>query len=252
MALDWNSVLYKPSKAARVSSRQGTKSMVAPSDPLIGRLQAEANAAASVPAGTPVGGNLIGTGAGAVTGYDGGGGGGISRGGGTGGAASSVAPPRLTDDQWLDEDSQYNSAVAALEQKLRDFEVENTSTREKGTQDYDNSLLRLGWIKPTEKGGAGSWNQEDRSTSYGNAYQGQMSDFASRGLLQSTLYDQARNDMLGNFNRQRADMDTAQTNFLEELARALSAQKSDTQLGRDQARVQALARRAAAEDGVTA
>lgn len=181
--------------------------------------------------------------------YYGGGGGG---GGGSYGVAAAVAPPRLSDDDWLAQDSQYKSAVAALEQKLRDFEVENTSTREKGTQDYDNSLLRLGWIKPTEEGGAGSWNQEDRSTAYGNAYQGQMGDFASRGLLQSTLYDQARNDMLGSFNRQRTDMDTAQTNFLEELARALSTKKSDTQLGKDQARVQALARRAAAEGNVTA
>ena len=186
---------------------------------------------------------------------DGGSYGGGSYGGGGGGGysvAAAVAPPRLSDDDWLAQDSQYKSAVSALEQKLRDFEVENTSTREKGTQDYDNSLLRLGWAKPTEEGGAGSWNQEDRSTSYGNSYQGQMGDFASRGLLQSTLYDQARNDMLGNFNRQRTDMDTAQTNFLEELARALSTQKSDTQLGKDQARVQALARRAAAEGNVTA
>lgn len=185
---------------------------------------------------------------------DGGSYGGGSYGGGGGGysVAAAVAPPRLSDDDWLAQDSQYKSAVSALEQKLRDFEVENTSTREKGTQDYDNSLLRLGWVKPTEAGGTGSWNQEDRSTSYGNAYQGQMGDFASRGLLQSTLYDQARNDMLGNFNRQRTDMDTAQTNFLEELSRALSTQKSDTQLGKDQARVQALARRAAAEGGMSA
>lgn len=181
--------------------------------------------------------------------YDGGGYGG---GGGYAAPAAAPAPPRLSDDDWLAQDSQFKSAVSALEQKLRDFEVENTSTREKGTQDYDNSLLRLGWVKPTAEGGAGSWNQEDRSTSYGNSYQGQMGDFASRGLLQSTLYDQARNDMLGNFNRQRTDMDTAQTNFLEELSRALSTQKSDTQLGKDQARVQALARRAAAEGGMSA
>lgn len=180
-----------------------------------------------------------------------GGGGGSFGGGGGYGVAAAAAPPRLSDDEWLKQDSQYKSAVAALEQKLRDFKVENTSMREKGTQDYDNSLLRLGWVKPTEEGGTGSWNQEDRSTAYGNAYQGQMGDFASRGLLQSTLYDQARNDMLGSFNRQRTDMDTAQTNFLEELARALSTQKSDTQLGKDQARVQALARRAAAEGNVT-
>lgn len=181
--------------------------------------------------------------------YDGGGG----YGGGGGGVATSAvaAPPRLTDEQWLAQDSQYKGALSALEQKLRDFEVENTSTREKGTQDYDNSLLRLGWMRPSEEGGAGSWNRDDRTTAYGNAYQGQMGDFASRGLLQSTLYDQAATDMLGNFNRQKTDMDTAQTSFLEELARALSTKKTDTQLGRDQARVEALARRAAMESGIS-
>lgn len=190
------------------------------------------------------------------TSYDGGGsysGGGSygSGGGGGGGMAAAVAPPpRLSDAEWLAADSGYNSQLAALEQKLRDFEVENTSTREKGTQEYDNSLLRLGWMKPTEEGGVGSWNRDDRSTGYGNAYQGQMGDFASRGMLQSTLYDQAMTDMLGNFNRQKGDMDTAQTNFLEELARALAEKKSDAQLGKDQARVDALARRAAQESGL--
>ena len=182
-----------------------------------------------------------------AAGGDGGYGGGY---GGSGMASAVAAPPRLSDADWLAANSQYQGQLAALEQKLRDFEVENTSTREKGTQDYDNSLLRLGWMKPTQDGGVGGWNQDDRTTAYGNAYQGQMGDFASRGLLQSTLYDQARTDMLGNFNRQRTDMDTAQTNFLEELARALSGQRTDTQLGRDQARVEALARRAAQESGL--
>lgn len=238
MAFDWNSVLYKPGKApAKGPVSQSNKNMVVSAASRNMHKYGTTTAPTyQAPAPQP------------APAYYGGGGGG----GGSYGVAAAVAPPRLSDDDWLAQDSQYKSAVAALEQKLRDFEVENTSTREKGTQDYDNSLLRLGWIKPTEEGGAGSWNQEDRSTSYGNAYQGQMGDFASRGLLQSTLYDQARNDMLGNFNRQRTDMDTAQTNFLEELARALSTQKSDTQLGKDQARVQALARRAAAEGNVTA
>lgn len=178
----------------------------------------------------------------APAGYGGGGGGGYA-------APAAVAPPRMSDVDWLGQDAGYASSLAALEQKLRDFEVENTSTRTKGIQDYDNSLLRLGWNAPTE-GGEGSWNQDDRSTAYGNAYQGQMGDFASRGLLQSTLYDQARNDMVGNFNRQRTDMGTAQTNFMEELARALSTQQTNTQLGKDQARVEALARRAAGESGM--
>lgn len=175
-------------------------------------------------------------------------GGGASYGGGGGGgysAASPVAPPPMSDDDWLAADAGYLGSIKALEQKLRDFEVENESTRKKGIQDYDDSLLRLGWMKD-----ANNWNQEDRTTAYGNAYQGQMGDFASRGLLQSTLYDQARTDMLGNFNRQKGDMDTSHTNFIEELQRALTGKRTDTQLGKDQARVEALARRAAAESGM--
>ena len=77
-----------------------------------------------------------------------------------------------------------------------------------------------------------------------------MSDLASRGLLQSAHYAQANTDLLGNFNKQKTDYDTSQTNFLEELSRALADKKTDTQLGRDQARVEALARRAAGESGI--
>lgn len=183
--------------------------------------------------------------------YDGGG---YSSGGGGGGyAASAVAAPvapRMSDEDWLGQDSQYKSSLSALEQKLRGYEVENAATKSKGIQDYDTSTLRLGWNKGVD-GGEGSWNQDDRTTSYGNAYQGQMGDFASRGLLQSTLYDQAQTDTLGSFNRQKTEMDTGHTNFIEELARALSGKKTDTQLGKDQSRVEALARRAAGESGVS-
>lgn len=180
-------------------------------------------------------------------------GGGYYGGGGGGGYAAAAAPapaPRISDADWLSQDSQYKSALAALDQKYRDYEVEHNSTRDKGIQDYDTSLLRLGWMKGAD-GADGTWNQDDRSTAYGNSYQNLMGDFASRGLLQSTLYDQSRTDMLGNFNRQRTDMDTAQTSFLEDLARNLSARKSDTQLSKDQARVEALARRAAQESGIS-
>ena len=185
-------------------------------------------------------------GGGGVASYGGGGG------GGGGSYASAVAPapaPRISDDYWLGQDSQYKSSLSALEQKLREFEVENTSTRTKGTADYETSLNRLGWMKGAE-GAGGDWNRDDRTTSFGNSYQGQMSDFASRGLLQSSLYDQANTDLLGNFNKQKTDYDTSQTNFLEELGRALAGKKADTQLGRDQARVEALARRAAGESGI--
>ena len=210
-----------------------------------GQVRTSSTGNLSKPRGTSTGGSLAQMApTSPMPSYDTGGSYGGSYGGG-GVASVAPTPPRLTDDQWLGQDSQYKSAISALEQKLRDFTVENESTRKKGIADYDDSLLRLGWMKDTN-----DWNQEDRTTAYGNAYQGQMGDFASRGLLQSTLYDQARTDLLGNFNRQKGDMDTSHTNFLEDLARALSGQKSQTQLGKDQARVEALARRAAAESGV--
>lgn len=179
--------------------------------------------------------------------YGGGGGGGGSYGGGGGGGGGFASPvaapaPRMSDADWLNADAQYNSKLAALSQRAKDFEIENASARTKGTADYQDSQHRLGWQN-------GAWNQEDRSTSYGNAYQGMMGDYASRGMLQSSLYDQGRTDMLANFNQQRTDMDTTHTNFLEDLARALAGNKSETQLGRDQARVDALARRAASEMG---
>jgi hypothetical protein len=183
------------------------------------------------------------TGGGGGGGYSGGGGG-YSGGGGGGGAAPSYAPPPMTDDEYLGTDTGYQATIKALEAKMKEFETENTFTKDKGTRDYKDSSKRLGWIDKTGDV-EGRWNQEDRTTGYGNAYQGQMGDFASRGMLQSSLYDQSRSDMLSDFTRQKGDMDTAQTSFLDELARALSGKKADSTLGKDQARIEALARRSA-------
>lgn len=125
------------------------------------------------------------------------------------GAAAVPAPPQMTEDEWLAQDAQfldeknaatqdYENLIAKLAQQRTDYELDNT-----------NTLRNLGW---DSKGN--QWNQEDRLTGYGNAYQNQRNDFASRGLMDSSLYAEAQNDLTRGFNQQRTDLATALSNFL--------------------------------------
>ena len=171
-------------------------------------------------------------------------GGGFVGGGGGGGsfsAASAPAPaPVMSDDDWLGSDSGYLATIAALNSKLKGFETETEAKKSKGVQDFDTSLSRLGWLKDKN-----DWSNEDRTTAFGNSFQSLLGDFASRGLLQSSLYDQANTDLTSEFNRQKTDMDSNQKSFLDEIARALSQTQTETTQSKDQARLEALARRAA-------
>ena len=172
-------------------------------------------------------------------------GGGFVGGGGGGGdsfsAASAPAPaPAMSDDDWLGSDSGYLATIAALNSKLKGFETETEAKKSKGVQDFDTSLSRLGWLKDKN-----DWSNEDRTTAFGNSFQSLLGDFASRGLLQSSLYDQANTDLTSEFNRQKTDMDSNQKSFLDEIARALSQTQTETTQSKDQARLEALARRAA-------
>lgn len=170
-------------------------------------------------------------------------------GGGWGGGGGYVAPapapptpPRLTDKEWLAKDSSYNAMLKSLENRLKGFETENTAQRERAIQDYNQALSRLGWNQDAK-----DWNRDDRTTAFGQAYQNLMNDFASRGLLQSSLYDQNRTDLQSMFGRQRDEMGQSHNTVLEDLARALANQRTEIQQARDQARMEALARRAALE-----
>lgn len=91
----------------------------------------------------------------------------------------------------------------------------------------------------------GSWNFNDQNTASGKAYQNQLNDFASRGLLQSSLYGQANNDLIRSLTDQLSGLETSKSNFMTNLAQQLSAYQNQNTASQQQAKADALARYAA-------
>jgi hypothetical protein len=152
----------------------------------------------------------------------------------------------MTDEDYLGGDASYQATLAAMNAALQNYEADIGAQRKKYDVDYDQSLRTLGYRKPAGVEGApdfkaGSWDLEDANTASGKSYQSQLGDFASRGILQSSLYDRARNDLMDQLTRQLTSVDTARTNFMDDLNRQTTAYKTEDTQKRQQARMEALA-----------
>lgn len=165
----------------------------------------------------------------------------------TGGVSGYSAPaPAVSEADYLATDKAYTATLAALDAALKQYEADIESQKKKYDVDYDTSLQTLGWKKPVGTEGAadfkpGDWNLTDQTTASGKSYQSQLGDFASRGLLQSSLYDRARGDLMNQLNKQRTSVETARTNFMDDLARQLASYKSEDTSKRQQARMESIA-----------
>lgn len=171
-------------------------------------------------------------------------GGGGSIGGGGGQAytpAPATAPPAPaapSDDDYLKGDASYIAQQAALVRALSDYLADDTAQRTKYNTDYSDTMKNLGFQ-------GGQWNLDDLNTASGRSNQNQVNDFAGRGLLQSSLYGQANENLMRSLNDQRTGIDTAKTSFLGDRDRSLAAQKNQNTLDQQSARAEALARKAA-------
>ena len=162
------------------------------------------------------------------------------------GGVGGYAAPAASEADYLAGDTAYNATLAALDAALKQYEADVESQKKKYDVDYDTSLQTLGWKKPVGTEGAadfkpGDWNLTDQTTASGKSYQSQLGDFASRGLLQSSLYDRARGDLMNQLNKQRTSVETARTNFMDDLARQLASYKSEDTSKRQQARMESIA-----------
>lgn len=178
-----------------------------------------------------------------------------SYGGSSGGGATAIAAPQSATvaadpTSYLAGDSQYQLQLASLMKALNDEGADVSNQTTQYNNDYNTATKNLGWEAPdpTNAADQGQWNFGDTNTAAGRAFQNQQNDYAGRGLLQSSAYGTANDNLTRSLNDQLASTNTAKTNFLNNLATTQTGFKSDNANQVQQAKIDALARMAA---GVT-
>lgn len=162
-------------------------------------------------------------------------------GGGGGYSAASYAappppPPPPNKDEWIASDAGYKAQRDALAKALADYQTNYEAEIGQYDVDYKKGIRNLGWDATEfddpmteENEGVGVWNLTDMTRSSGRSYQNQLNDFASRNLLQSTLYAQAVADLMRSLDEQLGNVNTARSNFRNDKSRALTAYKTDNE-----------------------
>lgn len=154
----------------------------------------------------------------------------------------------VSDDDYLASgaDSAYTAQLAALMKAMQDYEADVTAQRGKYETDYGTTLKELGYRRddPSTPEDESRWMFDDINTAAGRSHTSQKNDFASRGLLQSSLYGKANDSLTRSLTDQLAGIDTSKQNFMGDLNRQLGAYKNENTLAQQQARAEAIARRA--------
>ena len=163
-------------------------------------------------------------------------------------AMSAPAPapaPVMTDAEYLQGDSQYQLQLQALARALGDQGADNTAQQTRYNTDYSGAIKNLGYTQddPTTPQDEGAWNFQDQNTASGRAFQNQQNDFAGRGMLQSTAYGTANDNLPRSLNDQLTATNTAKDSFLADLARQQGVFTADNTNQMQQAKIEALTRR---------
>ncbi len=125
-----------------------------------------------------------------------------------GGAVGTSSGPGMSQDQFLAQDATFKDQQSSAQRDFENLMAQLVQQKTNYQLDNSKSLQNLGWQ------GDQGWNTQDKLTGYGNSFQNQQGDFASRGMLDSSLYGQAQNDLTRGFNQQRDSLDTALQQFL--------------------------------------
>lgn len=150
------------------------------------------------------------------------------------------APSVISEEDYLAGDSAYQAQVAALKGALERYQADVGLQRTNYANDYNSGLRDLGYDEANK-----AWNWDDTLTASGRAYQNQLNDFASRGMLQSQGFADSNNDLQRMLGQQYDQMATNKTNFLTELDRGLANFQGENVSSQQAARAEAIARRAA-------
>lgn len=122
--------------------------------------------------------------------------------------AETAGPPQMSEEDFLAQDAEFNDTRAGAEREFQNLVSQLARQRGEYELDNNNTLRNLGWRN-------NGWDQQDKLSGYGQAYQNQLGDFASRGMLDSSLYGGALNDLNRGFNQQRDDLGGALQQFIQ-------------------------------------
>jgi len=199
----------------------------------------------------------------------------VSYGGGGGGGGTNVGPfvsapiaapapqpvapppaPSITPEQ----DPTYLAQLAALQAALNNYNATYNNNVNQYNVSYGDALKNLGWsaaaagakdnpLTPNIDESKGRWNTADQNTAAGRGFENQLNDFSGRGMLQSSYYANALNDLFRSLNDQRGQIDTAKTNYLGKLLSDKTDYSLQNKVSQQNARADALARIAAGYTG---
>lgn len=191
--------------------------------------------------------------------------GGGGAGGGTGGGAvfdpNAPVAPAMSDEDYLASDSMFQAQKNALQAALDAYLSDSAAQRQSYNTNYGESLRKLGFTGDKGALDKAKWNQEagrfeidnapaqgfgwnetDNLTASGRGFENALNDFASRGMLQSSAYGRARNDLMRNLNEQLASTAGAKQTAMGEFDRNEAAKKQEKQMSEAQAAQETLAR----------
>jgi hypothetical protein len=152
-------------------------------------------------------------------------GGGSSYSSGSSYVAPAPAPPPMSINDWLGQDTTYQAQQAAINKALGDYRAQMADKQTRYGTDYAARTNDL------------NINKQDSQVAQAN-------DFASRGLYQSGLYGQDVSKLLGDFARRQADMSTAKANYEAGLQQDLGNYTTEQNLTGTEAKQNAINRRA--------
>ena len=135
------------------------------------------------------------------------------------------APPKPPDvNSFLKGDSTYQRQLAAFGKALADFRADQGLARTDYETNYQNTYRDIGVARD-------------------EALKNLENDYASRGLLQSSLYNTAEGEARQQYLNQFTDLGKQRTSFLDQLAQELGKFQNEQTTQSQNARAEALRRR---------
>lgn len=129
-------------------------------------------------------------------------------------------------DKWLANDTSYKSTVTALQKALADYRARMNQQLGQYDTEYNQNVGNL-------------------TTSRRAAQNDSNNDFAGRGLMRSSMYANNMSDLASDYNARQNSLDTGRANFRADTRNAYDDFQTERNLALEQARKNAIQRRAA-------